>query len=139
MPAVRRRVAQETRECLVKRYRTLSVVAPAGDLIVAGAKRLEIRRWQPESVPLKDLLIVQNRHRLDADKLPEDPEGLAVALVDVVAVRPWEASELEAAGATRWEPGWLAWELSHVRVLEQPVRMTARLRIYEVTLPSAVL
>jgi GNAT superfamily N-acetyltransferase len=121
-----------------KLYRALSLVAPGGDLIRSGTKRLEIRRWRPESVPLRDLLIVQNAQRLDADKLPEDPEGLAVALVDVTAVRPWEVSDLEASGAARWEPGWLAWELAHVRVLEQPVRVTARLRIYEVTLPTVV-
>lgn len=117
--------------------KALSVVFPAGDLMVAGTKRLEIRRWSPESLPLKDLLIVQNRHRLNAERMPEDPDGIALALVDVVAVRPWAASDLEASGATQWEPGWLAWELANVRGLSQPVRVPARLRIYEVTLPTA--
>jgi GNAT superfamily N-acetyltransferase len=121
----------------MKLYRALSVVAPAGDLIRSGTKRLEIRRWRPDTVPLKDLLIVQNGRRLDAAKFPEDPDGLAVAWVDVVAVRPWLASEVAPASATRWEPGWLAWEIAHVRPVAPAVRVPARLRIYEVTLPPA--
>ncbi len=173
-------------------YTALSVVAPAGDHIRVGAKRLEIRRWRPDTLPLRDLLIVQNRQRLSSgglsletalgsgclaqpvgrlplaaparctsqvrlgiprapsdstfcailrrptavSRLSEDPDGVALALVDVVGVHPWREDELAASCATVWEPGWLAWELANVRALDPVCSAPARLRLYPVTLDS---
>ena len=39
----------------------LSIVAPNGANIAAGRKTLEIRSWRPPRLPLRDLLIVENR------------------------------------------------------------------------------
>ncbi|MEG0488679.1 MAG: ASCH domain-containing protein, partial [Acinetobacter sp.] len=48
-------------------YQALSIVAPAGQWVSEGKKTLEIRSWQPESLPLKDLLIVENKNYLIQD------------------------------------------------------------------------
>lgn len=114
----------------------LSVVQPAGDLIRAGRKTLEVRQWQPEGVPVRDLVIVQNGVRLSSAGVQEDAEGEAVALVDVVGVEPWGRQMLDAACATAWEPGWLAWRLERVRPLPRGLRVPARLRLYRVVLPQ---
>jgi orotate phosphoribosyltransferase len=116
-----------------KTFTALSVVAPAGERIRAGEKRLEIRRWKPDTLPLRDLLIVQNRHRLSSRGLTEDPDGVALALVDVVGVHPWREDEIASSCATVWEPGWLAWELANVRPLVLVCPTPARLRLYPVT------
>ncbi len=70
---------------------------------------LEIRRWKPEELPLRDLAIVENGRRLTRDE-PFDPDGRVVAVVDVTGVRAWRPEDAEAAQST-WEEGWLAWEL----------------------------
>jgi hypothetical protein len=115
-------------------FTALSVVAPAGERIRDGAKRLEIRRWKPDTLPLRDLLIVQNRHRLSESGPQEDPAGVALALVDVVGVHPWREDELAASCASYWEAGWLAWELANVRPLDPVYPVPARRRLYVVAL-----
>lgn len=59
----------------MKSHPALSVIAPAGDLIRSGKKTLEIRQWIPESIPLRDLVIVQNKIRLSRDGVSDDPDG----------------------------------------------------------------
>lgn len=115
------------------RFQALSIVAPSGDRIRAGLKTIEVRRWHPEEVPLKNLLIVQNGLFLSED-LPEDPEGRAVAVVDVVGVREWTPEDLGRSCATVFEPGWLAWEIGNVRPVSYPAFLPARRRIYSLEL-----
>lgn len=112
-------------------FQALSVASPAGSLIRSGRKTIEVRRWQPDTLPLRDLLIVQNNTAL-SDENPEDPAGGIVALVDVVTVRPWQAEDLEKSGRTQFEEGWLAWELENVRPAAYNRFVPAKLRIYEV-------
>ena len=118
----------------MKIYRALSVVAPAGAKIRAGRKRIEVRQWRTDELPLPDLLIVENEMRLSSKGVCEDPSWRAVALVDVVAVSDWKESELEAATAPYWEPGWLGWHLENIRPVDYPHPIPAKLRIYEVEL-----
>lgn len=118
----------------MKTYRALSVVAPAGAKIRDGRKRIEVRQWRPDELPLRDLLIVENEMRLSSKGVREDANGRAVALVDVVAVSDWKENELEAATAPYWEPGWLGWRLENIRPVDYPYPVPARLRIYEVEL-----
>nr|WP_287705722.1 ASCH domain-containing protein [Halomonas sp.] len=47
----------------------LSIVSPHGSNIASGKKTLEVRSWRPESLPIRDLLIVENSHFLSADNL----------------------------------------------------------------------
>ena len=120
----------------MKLYSALSVVYPAGDLIRSGEKTLEIRQWRPESLPLRDLIIVQNKIRLSSAGVTEDPEGEAVAIVDIDSVEDWREDQIAEACATYWEPGWTAWKLTNVRPLKGKASLPARLRIYAVEVPG---
>ena len=85
-------------------FSALSVVAPAGDHIRSGKKTLEIRSWKPDSIPLLNLVIVQNQILLGRNGVMEDPHGKAVALVDVTAVTDWKEDELGMACGSYWAP-----------------------------------
>ncbi len=116
----------------------LSIVAPNGANIAAGRKTLEIRTWRPSQLPLRNLLIVENRIFLTgADET--DPDGIAVAVVDVEDVHAWQPSELEAACASRWTPGMWAWHVTHVRPIGGAFRIAARRKLYEVQVSDALL
>ena len=120
----------------MKTYRTLSVVTPAGSRIRAGRKTIEVRKWRPDELPLRNLLIVQNDIRLSRSGVMEDPNGRAVALVDVVAVTDWTEEHLAASCAPYWDEGWLAWHLENIRPVNFVGLVPARRRIYEVELPE---
>lgn len=118
------------------RHRTmkaLSIVGPNGGRIASGQKTLEVRRWHPDLAPSEDLLIVENGRFLHNDG--EEDDGYAVAIVRVKAVRPFEKDDIEAACATSFADGWLAWELEDVRAITPPVAMRAARGIYEVEFP----
>ncbi|OAI86146.1 hypothetical protein AYO28_00175 [Pseudomonas putida] len=116
------------------RMKALSIVSPGGTRIACGQKTLEIRRWQPGLEPSEDLLIVENTRFLHNDG--EQDDGLAVAIVRVKAVRPFEVGDIEAACASYHEEGWLAWELTDLRAITAPVPMRAERGIYEVDFPA---
>lgn len=111
--------------------RALSIVAPGGTRIAQGIKRLEIRRWRPDLRADEDLLIVENHRFLHRDG-EEDPEGRAVALVRVAAIRPFLPEDITAACASRFEEGWLAWELVDVRAVASSLPIRAARGLYEV-------
>ncbi|HDS1787189.1 ASCH domain-containing protein [Pseudomonas fulva] len=110
--------------------KALSIVRPSGSRIASGQKTLEVRRWHPDLQPTEDLLIVENGRFLHADG-EEDDDGIAVAIVRVKAVRPFILADMEAACASYFEDGWLAWELSDIRPIS-PVTIRAARGIYEV-------
>lgn len=62
----------------------------------------------------------------------EDDNGIAVAIVRVKAVRPFILADMQAACASYFEDGWLAWELSDIRPVTCPVTIRAARGIYEV-------
>lgn len=119
-------------------YRALSVVAPAGSWIREGRKTLEVRRWIPGILPLRDLVIVENTTRLSASGVSHDPEGMAIALVDVAYVGEWTEDQLEDACGSFWEAGWFAWHLTNLRLIDPPVPAPAERRIYEIELPDGL-
>jgi len=108
----------------------LSVVTRAGELIVSGRKTLEIRSWRPDTLPLLDLAIVQNKRRLTRSD-PYDPDGQIVAVVDIHRIRDW-LPEDAAASCSQWEPGWLAWELENIRIVANAPSAPAKRRIYHI-------
>ncbi len=114
----------------------LSVVRPSGSQIASGLKTIEVRPWVPDELPLQNLLIVENDAYL-SDRRPEDPDGRAVALVDVASVHPWTEAEVDAAFSSGWKPGYFAWVLSNVRPLPGEEIVPARLRLYEVVSPTS--
>ncbi|MBL8320826.1 MAG: ASCH domain-containing protein [Acinetobacter sp.] len=109
-------------------YIALSIVAPNGTRIAQGRKTLEVRAWQPEQLPLKDIVIVENQNYLTQDG-DEEP-GLAVAIADILAVHPWRKDELEAACASYWAEGYFSWEISNVRPISPPAAVMAKRKIY---------
>ena len=81
-------------------------------------------------------LIVENDHVLEGE---DEDHGAAVAIVRIAAVRPFTESDMAAACASRFEDGWLAWELEDVRPLAAPIPAVARRGIHEVALPDGCL
>lgn len=120
----------------MNQYPALSVVFPAGDLVRSGRKTIEVRQWTPETLPLRDLVIIQNQQRLSSNGITEDPDGRAVAIVDIESVEDWKEDQINEACASYWEPGWKAWLLTNVRPLELETPFLARLRIYSIVLPK---
>ncbi|ARN19780.1 ASCH domain-containing protein [Piscinibacter gummiphilus] len=116
----------------------LSIVAPHGENIAAGRKTVEVRSWQPPTLPIEDLLIVENSRLLTEDG-QVDPDGVAVALVDVVSVAPWLPDEVAAACSAGWQAGYFSWRLGNVRPFSQRVRVPAARKLYEVHLELASL
>ena len=111
--------------------KALSVVEPYGDYITSGRKTLEIRSWTPDLLPLRDVLIVQTKHRLS---LPdEQAKGVALCVVDIEDVRPWESCELEQACVDSYAVGYHAWHIANVRAVGTPVSMPAKRKFYEVS------
>jgi hypothetical protein len=98
---------------------------------IAGAKTIEVRSWHPGALPLRSLLIVENKRFL-SDDVPEDQEGLAVAIVDVLEIHPWRPDEVEAACSSGWEAGYLACSLGNIRPLTGKQSVPARRKLYEV-------
>ena len=115
----------------------LSLVESGGEMIAAGRKTLEIRRWKPAEVPLRNLVIVENGRSLTKAE-PFDPAGRVVAVVDVTAVREWRREDAEAAQSI-WEEGWLAWELENVRRVLNGPTVPAKRRIYSIECPLSAL
>ena len=109
----------------------LSIVAPNGTNIALGRKTLEIRSWRPPQWRLRDLLIIENHIFLTGED-EADPDGIAVAVVDVDDVHAWLPSEMEAACATEWKPDLWAWHVTHVRPVHGAPRFAARRKLYEV-------
>jgi len=101
------------------KIKALSVLAPWGRKIAEGRKTVEVRSWMPQGLAAG-----------------EDPLGRATAMVKILRVRPFLMSDLEASGASRFEPGWYAWELGDVRVVDLDRPFRAARRIYEVEVPE---
>ena len=110
-----------------QKFLALSVVAPSGHHIAIGKKTIEVRTWSPPTLPIKDLLIVENQHYL----LNEGDEelGRAMVLVDIEAVHPWQEDEMVSACASYWAEGYFAWEISNVRVLPN-IAVLAKRKLY---------
>jgi hypothetical protein len=108
----------------------LSIVHPAGTRIAEGKKTLEIRSWLPPRLPLLNLLVVENRRRLDREG-EVDADGLGMAWIDILRVRPWTEEDASRDGH-RFQPGYHAWEISNVRPVAEPFRVRAERGIYRV-------
>ena len=113
-------------------YKCLSIVKPNGNNIASGIKTIEVRRWNPSLLPLRDLVIVENDNIL-TEKYPAE-NGRVVAMVDVVDVRPWEEKDMKASCVNVFENEWQAWVLSNIREISYPAAVPAKRKIYELEL-----
>jgi len=116
----------------------LSIVAPHGKSIASGRKTIEVRSWRPAQLPLRNLLIVENGIFL-TEEGQSDPDGMAVALVDIEEIHHWQPSEVQAACSDNWEPGYWAWSLSNIRPILGVVRVSAHRKLYEIQASEALL
>lgn len=115
------------------KYRVLSIVFPGGSKIAKGEKTLEVRSWLPPEDFDGDLLIVENHKYLKAEG-DSDPDGTAVAIVKIKNVKQYIESDIPAACASRWEPGYFSWEIYDVRPLNHAEKVLAARGIYQVEL-----
>lgn len=113
-------------------FYALSIVEPSGLRIAEGVKTLEIRSWQPEHLPLKNLVIVENQNFLHYEGDEED--GYAVAIVDVESVHVWQEHEVKDACASQWAEGYFAWVLTNVRTINPCILTTAKRKLYTIEL-----
>ncbi len=114
--------------------KAISVVSPAGQLIASGKKTLEIRKWIPDISANEPLLIVENLNYLINEGQVDI--GRALAVVNIKAVRPFIPDDMEAACASYFEEGWLAWEMINVRPVISLLPVSAERKIYNVALPK---
>ncbi|WP_293746370.1 ASCH domain-containing protein [uncultured Acinetobacter sp.] len=117
---------------MLKQYTTLSIVAPNAERIAKKIKTLEVRSWQPEMLPLKDLIIVENQNFLLNDG--DEDVGFAVALVDIESVHPWRSDKFDAACATYWAEGYFAWVIGNIRPIDPPIQVIAKRKLYRIEL-----
>lgn len=122
----------------MKKYLALSIVEPGGTNIRSGQKIIEVRKWKPNTLPLRDLVIVENSTHLSSDDISHDSKGKAVAIVDILSVSEWKEEELEDACGCYWEDGWLGWKISNVRPITYDHPVDAKLRIYQIELPDNI-
>ncbi|MEA9357002.1 ASCH domain-containing protein [Bacteriovorax sp. PP10] len=111
----------------------LSIVFPGGTNIAQGKKTIEVRSWLPPLDFHGDLVIVENKKFLREDG-DVDPEGVAVAIVKIKLTREYLESDIPAAMASRWEPGYYSWELMDVRPINPPGPVLAARGIYKIEL-----
>lgn len=130
-------MAKARRKSTLTPVPALSIVAPNGANIAEGRETLEIRRWRPPRLPLRDLLIIENLVFLRGED-GVDPDGIAVAVVDVDEVHAWQPSDLEPACATEWKPNLWAWHVTRVRPVLGAFRFAARRKLYNVVVRRAL-
>ncbi|MFK4825825.1 ASCH domain-containing protein [Paenochrobactrum sp. BZR 588] len=111
------------------KIKAISIVAPSGSMIVRGEKTLEVRRWRPDLSENEDLLVVENQHYLSPTK-ETDPDGYAIALIQIAGIRNFRHDDMKATCSSYYEDGWLAWEINNIRPLMRPFRAIAKRKIY---------
>lgn len=117
------------------KFRALSIVYPGGQKIASGLKTIEVRSWMPPADLIGDLLIVENHKYLRVDG-ETDLEGRPVAIVKIKNVREYLETDIPAATASRWEPGYYSWELTDVRPIMNGKKVLAARDIYEVEIEN---
>lgn len=110
---------------------------PGGQKIASGQKTIEVRSWRSPEDLTGDLLIVEN-HRFLREEGEIDPSARPVALVKIIGVRDYVPTDVAAACASRWEPGYFSWDLGDIRALDSEEHVFAARGIYEVELRSIV-
>ncbi|MCU6339274.1 hypothetical protein KW823_22360 [Enterobacter quasiroggenkampii] len=119
------------------KYQALSILKPAVENIINGSKINEIRSWVPASLPLCNVIIVQNNNYLINDDDVDD--GLAMALVDFTSVSPWTydiflSQNNQTTLNKKWKPGYFIWKIENVRPLHKAISCEARKGIYIIDL-----
>ncbi|EAA9210073.1 hypothetical protein LMC80_004232 [Salmonella enterica] len=117
------------------KYKALSIVYPAVENILNGTKDVEIRSWMPSSLPMKDLILVENRRYLNDGEI--DTHAHARAMVDILSVREWTYEDYLNQPETvtigrAWKPGYYIWLIGNVRKIKNEILCDAKKGIYEI-------
>lgn len=121
----------------MNRYPALALPAPLAAQISTGAEtRLDVRRWRPSALPLRDLLLVETAGPFPSADPPENATGRAVALVDVVDVTDWLDEDYATACAVCADAGYFVWHLANIRPIHHARPVPARRGLYELELPA---
>jgi len=114
--------------------KAISILYPWGNMIANGEKNLEIRSWHPDTLPLKNIALVQNNIRLTKE-INNDPDGQIIAIIDIISSRPWKKEDCKKSGCeeSQFSEGFLAWEIKNVRKLTQPIKAVAKRRFYDLS------
>lgn len=83
---------------------------------------------------MRNVALVQNMVSLTKESA-EDKEGYVVAIIDIVSCSSWEVEDCKYSGCdeSEFEEGWLAWKLSNIRKLKQPVKAIAKRKFYDLS------
>jgi len=114
--------------------KAISVISPWGDMITNGKKILEIRSWEPNIIPMKNIALVQNKIRLSKEN-QVDPSGQIIAVIDILDTTPWVQEDCRIAGCdeTQFSEGYIAWRIGNVRKLTNPVNAVAKRKFYDLS------
>ena len=107
--------------------KAISLKQPWANLIAAGMKTIETRKWNTKY--RGELLIVSSQ------RPKMEPYGSIVAIVNVVHTRRFENTreDVEAA-CCAWYEGF-AWELKNIRPLS-PIPVSGQLGIYDINIAA---
>lgn len=112
-------------------FRALSVRNPWANLIAAELKRIELRSWTTRY--RGPLVIISSRTLDDVETFPDhvakETCGVAIALVSLIDVTPYEDAHAEHALAT--QRGGFSWHLRLLSRLE-PVPVKGQLGLYSI-------
>ncbi|WP_068871179.1 ASCH domain-containing protein [Edwardsiella tarda] len=119
------------------KYQALSILKPAVDLILDGKKNIEIRSWLPPEIPMKNIVIVQNKKYLSSDEDIDD--GVALAIVDFTEFNIWTEDDYNENGFSvsmgrTWKEGYFTWKIENIRKLKKPILCKAMKGIYQLEL-----
>lgn len=122
--------------------KALSLKQPWAELVASGRKTIETRTWTTKY--RGPVLICAGKTwmvKASADLLGRDPRpdelGVAVAVADIVDVRPMTAED-EKLALCPSEPGRFAWVLSNIRRIRS-FPMKGMLGLFDAAVPDGVL
>ncbi|EDU3846310.1 hypothetical protein CBJ89_003397 [Salmonella enterica subsp. enterica serovar Essen] len=121
----------------MKKYCALSIVYPAVENIINGSKKIEIRSWIPLELPLRNLILIENKNYLNDGDI--DLNGQAKAIVDVIGYKKWTYEDFSNQGdevklGREWKKGYFVWFLDNVRKIDKYKEVIAKKGIYTIEL-----
>ena len=112
------------------KLKALSLKQPYANWVSSGKKTLETRTWSTNY--RGDILICASTTGKG------EPKGVALCLVELVAIRPMKVSDKLAACIDLY-PGAYAWELKNLRRLDTPLPVKGKLGLFNIEVDKELL
>lgn len=119
--------------------KALSVRQPWAELIASGEKTIEVRTWKTS---YRGELLICAAAAMDKRWAKQNlglPTGVAVAIVELVACRPYLDGSDDAAARCEPGEGYFAWVLTNVRRVKTPFAVKGKLNLFQVELPAGAI